>query len=90
MTTFTTSDITIRPVECVDKMITGAAGTILESFRKYLSSMPGKHGIEELQESTILDTAHMLRNVRIKGTKHFSCEIGFSWLDTPSGPGPHL
>jgi hypothetical protein len=67
-----------------------AAGTILESVRKYLSSMPGKHDIEELQEATILDTAHVLRKVLIKGTKRFSCEVGFSWLDNPNGPGRHL
>jgi hypothetical protein len=67
-----------------------AAGTILESFRKYLSSMPGKHDIEELQQATILDTAHMLRKVLIKGTKRFSREVGFSWLDNPNGSGRHL
>jgi hypothetical protein len=80
-------------VECVDKSNTHdnrGGWTILESFRKYLSSMPGKHDIEELQEATILDTGHMLRKVLIKGTKRFSCEIGFSWLDSPSVPGPHL
>jgi hypothetical protein len=29
-------------------VITGATGTISESFRKYLSNIPGKHEIKEL------------------------------------------
>jgi hypothetical protein len=52
--------------------------------------MLGKHDIEELQEAAILDTVHMLRKVLMKGTKRFSCEIGFLWLGSPSGPGAHL
>jgi hypothetical protein len=42
---------------------TGATGTISESFRKYLSNVPGKHEIKELQKTAILDTAHVLRKV---------------------------
>jgi hypothetical protein len=30
----------------------GATGTTSKSFRKYLSSVPGKHGIKELQKTT--------------------------------------
>jgi hypothetical protein len=44
-------------------VITGATGTISESFRKYLSSVPGKHDIKELQKTAILGTAHTLREV---------------------------
>jgi hypothetical protein len=40
-----------------------AAGTISKSFRKYLSSVPGKHDIKELQKTAILGTAHILREV---------------------------
>jgi hypothetical protein len=40
----------------------GAAGTISKSFRKYLSSIPGKH-VKELQKTTILGTAHILQKV---------------------------
>jgi enolase len=47
----------VRPV------IIGADGTISESFRKYLSSIPGKHDIKELQKTAILGTAHILREV---------------------------
>jgi UDP-N-acetylglucosamine pyrophosphorylase len=37
----------------------------LKSFRKYLSHVPGKHEITELQKTAILGTAHILRNVLI-------------------------
>jgi hypothetical protein len=42
----------------VTPVITGATGTISESFRKYLSSVPGKHDIKELQKTAVLGTAH--------------------------------
>jgi hypothetical protein len=41
----------------------GATGTISKSFRKYLSSITGKHDIKELQKTAILGTAHILREV---------------------------
>jgi hypothetical protein len=44
-------------------VIIGATGTISESFRKYLSKIPGKHEIKELQKTAILGTAHILRKV---------------------------
>jgi hypothetical protein len=47
--------IKVRPV------ITGATGTTSKSFRKYLSSIPGKHDIKELHKTAILGTAHILR-----------------------------
>jgi hypothetical protein len=34
----------------VMSVIIGATGTISKSFRKYLSSIPGKHNIKELQK----------------------------------------
>jgi hypothetical protein len=36
----------------------GATGTISKSSRKYLSSVPGKHGVKVLQKTAILGTAH--------------------------------
>jgi hypothetical protein len=42
----------------VTPVIIGATGTISKSFRKYLSSVPGKHDIKELQKTAILGTAH--------------------------------
>jgi hypothetical protein len=47
----------------VTPVIIGATGTISKSCRKYLSSIPGKHDIKELQKTAILGTAHTLREV---------------------------
>jgi len=43
-------------------VITGATGTIWKKwFRKYLSNIPGKREIKELQKTAMLVTAHELR-----------------------------
>ena len=39
-------------------VIIGEAGTISKSFRKYVSNIPGKHEVKELQKTAILGTAH--------------------------------
>ena len=44
-------------------IIIGATGTISKSFRKYVSNIPGKHEVKELQKTAILGTAHILRKV---------------------------
>jgi len=44
-------------------VIIGATGTISKSFRKYVSNIPGKREVKELQETAILGTAHILRKV---------------------------
>jgi len=44
-------------------VIIGATGTISKSFRKYVSNIPGKHEVKELQKTAILCTAHTLRKV---------------------------
>ena len=44
-------------------VIIAATGTISKSFRKYVSNIPGKHEVKELQKTAILDTAHILRKV---------------------------
>jgi len=44
-------------------VITGATGTISKSFRKYVSNIPGKHEVKELQKTAILGTAHTIRKV---------------------------
>jgi hypothetical protein len=44
-------------------VIIGATGTISNSFRKYVSSIPGNHEVRELQKTAILGTAHILRKV---------------------------
>jgi hypothetical protein len=47
----------------VTPVIIGATGAVSKSFRKYLSSVPGKHDIKELQKAAILGTAHTLRKL---------------------------
>jgi hypothetical protein len=42
-------------------VIIGTTETISKSFRKYLSKIPGKHEIKELQKTVALGTAHILR-----------------------------
>jgi len=44
---------------------TGANGTISKSFRLYLSNIPGKHEIKELQKTATQGTAHILRKALI-------------------------
>jgi hypothetical protein len=54
-------------VECektkVIPVIIGANGTISKSFRKYVSNIPGKHEVNELQKTAILGTEHTIRKV---------------------------
>ena len=62
-------DLRTVHVECKNKgdnssnTHVGATGTISNSFRKYVSNIPGKHEVMELQKTAILGTAHILRNV---------------------------
>jgi len=44
-------------------VIIGATGTISKSFRKYVSNIPGKHEVKEIQKTAILGTAHISRKV---------------------------
>jgi len=44
-------------------VIIGATGTISKPFRKYVSNIPGKQEVTELQKTAILGTAHILRKV---------------------------
>jgi hypothetical protein len=44
-------------------VITGATGPISKSFRKYVSNIPGKHEVKELQKTDTLGTAHILRKL---------------------------
>ena len=44
-------------------VIIGSTGTISKSFRKYMSNIPGNQEVKELQKTSILGTAHMLRKV---------------------------
>jgi hypothetical protein len=42
-------------------VLIGATGIISKSLRQYLSNIPGKHAIKEIQKTAILDTACILR-----------------------------
>jgi hypothetical protein len=44
-------------------VVIGAIGTISKSFRKYLSSISGKHKIKDLQKTAILGTTTILWKV---------------------------
>ena len=45
-----------------------------KSFRKYVSNIPGKHEVKELQKTAILGTAHMLRKVLMQNYNIFNTE----------------
>jgi hypothetical protein len=49
--------------EKVISVITGATGTLSKSLGHYLSNIPGKHEIKELQKTSVLGTSHKLRKV---------------------------
>jgi len=44
-------------------VIIGTTGTIYNSYRKYVSNIPGKREVKELQKTAVLGTAHILRKV---------------------------
>jgi len=54
-------------------VITGTTGTISVSFRHYLSNIPGKNEIKELQNKAILGTAHVLWKIlaNVKSTNYY-------------------
>jgi len=44
-------------------VVIGATGTISNSFRKYVSNIPGNQEVKKQQKTAILGTAHILRKV---------------------------
>jgi hypothetical protein len=44
-------------------VIIGATGAVSKLFRIYVSNIPGKHEVKELQKTATLGTAHTLREV---------------------------
>jgi len=44
-------------------IIIGETGAISKSFRNYVSNIPGKYEVKELQKTATLGTAHTLRKV---------------------------
>ena len=61
-------------------VIIEATGSISQSFKRYLSNIPGKHEIKELHKTAILSTAHILRKVLMWKYKRFN--IGNSVICT--------
>jgi hypothetical protein len=51
--------------------IRGATGTITKSLRQYVSNIPGKYEIKELQTTAIQVTAHILRKVLMEKCKTY-------------------
>ena len=47
---------------------------ISKSFRKYVSNIPGKHDVKELQKTAILGTAHTLLKVLMEKYNRFNTE----------------
>jgi hypothetical protein len=47
-------------------VIIGTTLAISESFRKYLSNVPGKHDIKDLQKTGILSTVHVNQSTKQK------------------------
>jgi hypothetical protein len=58
-------------------VIIGATGTVSKSCRKYLSNVPGKHEIEDLQTTATLGTAHILR--KVLNTKRSAWEVNYMY-----------
>ena len=44
-------------------VIIGATGIVMRSLRKNLETVPGKHSIDSLQKTAILETSHIIRKV---------------------------
>jgi len=44
-------------------VIIGATGIVTRSLRKHLEAVPGKHSIDSLQKTAILETSHIIRKV---------------------------
>jgi hypothetical protein len=53
-------------------VIIGATGTISKSFRKYLSNIPGKHEMKEVQKQSYwaLHAYSESTNVKVQNTQH--------------------
>jgi len=71
-------DLTIE-IQCmwnvktkVIPVIIGATGIISKSFRKYVSNIPGKHEVKELQKTAILGIAHIIRKVLVQKYNRFN------------------
>jgi hypothetical protein len=55
-------------VECENNSDTSSNSgiSVSESFREYLSNIPGKHDVKEIEKTAILDTANIVWGTNIK------------------------
>jgi len=53
-------------------VIVGTTAAISKSFRQYVSNIPGKHKLKELQKTAILGTAQILRKLRMQKYNRFN------------------
>jgi len=44
-------------------VINGATGIVMRSLRKNLEAVPGKHSIDSLQKTAVLETSHIIQKV---------------------------
>ena len=44
-------------------LITKATGIVTRSLRKNLESVPGKHSVDSVQKTAVLETSHIMRKV---------------------------
>jgi hypothetical protein len=44
-------------------VIIGATGIVTKGLKKYLETIPGKHSIDFLQKTAVLETSHNIRKV---------------------------
>jgi UDP-N-acetylglucosamine 2-epimerase len=47
-------------------VIIWGTGTISETLRQYMSNVPGKHEVKELQKTAVLCTAHTTESINLK------------------------
>jgi hypothetical protein len=57
-------------------VVIGATGTISKSFRKYLSNIPGKQEVDEIQKTAILGTTSESKKMQRKGVRLFLYRSG--------------
>jgi hypothetical protein len=41
----------------------GTTGIVTRGLKKYLETIPGKHSIDSLQKTAVLETSHIIRKV---------------------------
>jgi len=62
-------------------VLNGANVSASKSFRKYLNNKTGKREVKELQQSTVLGTAHVLRKVLMQECKRLIVGNTITCLD---------